>query len=193
MEEAAALARESGDMVVTSFVLCNLGSVALAAGDRERAQAASLEALELHRKSPPELQRANTLGTALATLGVVALFQGRLCEARERLTESLSLALQSRDLPTLPPQLTRFAALAAGEGDFRRAAFLLGAADALCERTDFEFGLEPLESDLHERTESEARTNLTQEEFVKAREEGRKVAPEEAAAVALERSAPRQA
>jgi predicted ATPase/DNA-binding SARP family transcriptional activator len=193
LEEAAALARESGDMVVTSFVLCNLGSVALAAGDRERAQAASLEALELHRKSPPELQRANTLGTALATLGVVALFQGRLSEAREHLTESLSLALQFRDLPTLPPQLTRFAALAAGEGDFRRAAFLLGAADALCERTDFEFGLEPLESELHERTESEARTNLTQGEFVKAREEGRKVAPEEAAAVALERSAPRQA
>jgi predicted ATPase/DNA-binding SARP family transcriptional activator len=187
LEEGAALAREGGDDVVIAFVLCNLGYVALVAGDRERAKAASLEALELHRASPPELQRANTLGQAHGTLGLVALFEGRLVEARAHLAETLSLSLQFHELAGLPATFTRLAALAASEGDFERAAWLLGAADALCERTDVELGLEPpLETELHEQTESEARRNLTDEEFSRAREEGRKLPVEEAAAAVLD-------
>jgi predicted ATPase/DNA-binding SARP family transcriptional activator len=190
LEEAAALAREGGDVVVIALVLCNLGYVALAAGDRERAKATSLEAAELHRASRPELQRANTLAQALDTLGLVALFEGRLAEARAHFAESLSLTLRFRDLPKLPAKFTYLAALAARQGAFERAASLLGSVDALCERTDVDLGLEPLEMELRQQTEAEARRNLTDEGFSRAREEGRKLPVEEAAAAALDAVAP---
>jgi non-specific serine/threonine protein kinase len=186
VEEAAALARESGDEVVTAFVLCNLGYVALTAGDYERAKAASLEALELHRATPPDRQRDNTFVQALHTLGLVALFEGRLDEARAHFAETLALLVQYHGLASVPERFTVFAALAAREGDFERAAWLLGAADALCERTDIQLALEPLEMQLHEQTEADARRNLTDEGFSRAREEGRKVPLEEAVALALD-------
>jgi predicted ATPase/DNA-binding SARP family transcriptional activator len=186
VEEAAALARESGDEVVTAFVLCNLGYVALTAGDHDGAKAASLEALELHRATPPDRQRGNTFVQALHTLGLVALFEGRLDEARAHFAETLSLLVQYHGLASVSERFTVFAALAAREGDFERAAWLLGAADALRERTDVELRLEPVEAELHEQTEAEARRNLTDEGFSRAREEGRRVPLEEAVAAALE-------
>jgi non-specific serine/threonine protein kinase len=177
---------------VLAFGLCNLGSEALAAGDFERAKAASLEALELERARPPELRRPNTLGTAQDTLGIVALLEGRLVEARAYFAEPLSLSLETHELASLPWQFTHFAALAARERDFERAAWLLGAADAAGEQGDLKLELGPLSAKLREEAEAHARANLAEAAFVRAHERGRKAAPEEAAAVALGKSTLRQ-
>jgi hypothetical protein len=119
----------------------------------------------------------------LGNLGFAALLQGRLGEAREYLTESLSHRFQIEDAHGLASAFTSLAAVAVEDRAFARAARLLGAADAVCDRTDAE--LEPLDADLYERTEAAARSNLAEDDFARAREEGRGLGVEEAAALAL--------
>jgi non-specific serine/threonine protein kinase len=183
LEEGAALAREAGDDSMLSFALSNLGYAALAT-DLDRAYAASLESTELIRARPPEQRPLSTLGTALEGLGLAALLQGRLGEARTHLRESLAVRSEIRDVHGLVAAFTGVAALAAEDGEFSRAAPLLGAADALRERTDAE--LEPFMGALYERTAAAARERLSGEGFASAHEEGRKLPLEDAVAFALD-------
>ena len=183
LEESTALARAGGEEVL-SFALANLGYVALTTGDLERAYKASLEAVELHRASPPEQRTSSELGAALDNLGVAALLQGRLLEARTHLAESLSVRRRIEDALGLASSFTSLAALVAEEGEFGRAARLLGAVDAARERTDAE--LEPFDAELYERTVATVGNELGADTFARLREEGRALPLEEAAAVALE-------
>jgi predicted ATPase/DNA-binding SARP family transcriptional activator len=182
--ESIALARESGSEEVISFTLSNLAHVALQAGDPERAHDASLEALERFREIGPEGERADELVTVFGNLGLAALFQGRHSEARAHLAESLSLALRFRDHLNIAAAFTGLAAIAGSDGEYGRAARLLGGADAVCERAEIE--LEPVGAELYERTAEAARSELTDEGFARAREEGRNLELEEAAAAALD-------
>lgn len=188
LEESTALAREVGDESLLSFALANLGHAALAAGDLDLADTASLEGLELQRALPQERQDLSAIGATLGNLGVSALLQGRLAEAGTRLAESVSVRRGTRDALGLASAFTGVAALAAKEGAFARAARLLGAADAVRERTDAE--LEPVDAELYERSTTAARRKLGDEAFARAHEEGRNLGLEEAAAVALEEAAP---
>jgi predicted ATPase/DNA-binding SARP family transcriptional activator len=183
-EESTALARETENEIVLSFVLSNAGYVALAAGDLDRASAASLEAIELYRARPSDKQDPFGLGAALGNLGVAALLQGRLSEARASIAESLSVRKELQDALGIASGFTGLAAVAAEEGAFARAARLLGAADAVGERTDAK--LEPVDVEIYERAAAAARSGLTEEAFAKAREEGRNLGLDEAAAFALE-------
>ena len=183
LEEGTALARTGAEEVL-SFPLANLGYAALAAGDLERAYAASLESVEIYRASPPEGGAFSGLGTALGNLGVAELLQDRLREAREHLVESLSVRTRIQDGHGLVSAFTGLAALAVEERDFARAALLLGAADAVCDRSDAE--LEPFSAELYERAAAAARDELGNVSFARRREEGRALTLEEAAAAAVE-------
>jgi predicted ATPase/DNA-binding SARP family transcriptional activator len=188
LEESTALAREVGDEAVLSFALANLGYAALTAGDLDLAHAASLEAVELERSDPPEQRNLSSFGAVLGNLGTTALLQGRLDDARAHLAESVAVRREIQDALGLASSFTCLAALAAEEGSLARAARLLGAADAVRERTDAE--LEPLDSRLYERTADAARGELGDEAFARAHEEGRRLGLEQAADIALEEPEP---
>jgi hypothetical protein len=107
---------------------------------------------------------------------------------RDETHEGQALREEIREALGLASAFTCLAALAAEEGAFARAVRLLGAADAVCERTDAE--LEPLDAELYERTTTAARSGLGDEAFTRAREEGRNLGLDEAAEVALEAAEP---
>ncbi|MBD0330209.1 MAG: AAA family ATPase [Thermoleophilia bacterium] len=183
LDEGVALARASGDEEVLSFALTNLGYVALETGEPERARTASLEALDLLRRSPPERERPSELGAVLGNLACAALFEGRPQEAGAHLRESLALRIPIRDLHGIASALTGVAAVAAEEGAHEAAARLLGAVDAVCERADL--ALEPVDAELYARAADAARRGLGEGELAAAREEGRALEPEDAAALVL--------
>jgi tetratricopeptide (TPR) repeat protein len=183
LEEGTALARETDDEDALAFALSNLGYAAVTAGDAERAYSASLEAVELNRG-----QASQQLGTALGNLGCAALLLGRLAEARERLGECVSIKRSLQEALGLASAFIGFAAIAVEEGAFARAARLLGAADALFERTDAD--PEPFDAKLYERTAAAACGGLGDEQFAKECDEGRSLALDEAAAFALEEVEP---
>jgi hypothetical protein len=160
------------------LALTNFPYVLLAAGDIDRAYEASLEAMASMTATSP----ASAFGNA----GHAALLLGRLGEARDHLAESLLLWLQTEDAHGLASVFTSLAALAVEEHAYERAARVLGATDAVCERTDAH--LEPLDADLYERTAAAARSKLAVDAFERAREEGRNLGLDEAADVALEQS-----
>jgi tetratricopeptide (TPR) repeat protein len=188
LDESTALARDAGDANVLAFALANLGYAALTARDLDRAYAASLEAVELQQAGPPERRNLSALGAALGNLGVAALLLGRQDEARRRLAESVTVRAEIRDALGLASAFTALAAVAAEDGAFTRAARLLGAVDAVRDRTDAE--LEPIDAELYERTEAAARRELGDEAFARERAAGRSFRAEEAAELALAETDP---
>jgi hypothetical protein len=67
-------------------------------------------------------------------LGILAVLQGRLDEARTLLDGALDLSLAARSTPFVTPCLAGYAQLAFANGDLDRAALLEGAADGLRRR-----------------------------------------------------------
>jgi predicted ATPase len=67
-------------------------------------------------------------------LGILAVLQGRLDEARPLLDEALDLSLAARSTPFVTLCLAGYAQLAFADGDTDRAALLEGAADGLRRR-----------------------------------------------------------
>jgi predicted ATPase len=71
---------------------------------------------------------------ARVQLGILAILQGRLDEARALLDEALDLSLAARSTPFVTLCLAGYAQLAFADGDPDRAAVLEGAADGLRRR-----------------------------------------------------------
>jgi hypothetical protein len=67
-------------------------------------------------------------------LGVLAVEQGRLKEARAQLDEALELSMAARSTRSVTLCLAAFAQLAFAAGDPERAALLAGAAEGLRRR-----------------------------------------------------------
>jgi ATP/maltotriose-dependent transcriptional regulator MalT len=69
--------------------------------------------------------------TTHSTRGLIEAADGNFALARELHAEALRIALETRDSPVIGLTLVGVADLALREGDPERAAFLLGAADAV--------------------------------------------------------------
>jgi tetratricopeptide (TPR) repeat protein len=67
-------------------------------------------------------------------LGILAVLQGKLDEARRLLDEALDLSLAARSIPFMTLCLAGYAWLAFSDGDPERAALLEGAAEGLRRR-----------------------------------------------------------
>jgi hypothetical protein len=75
--------------------------------------------------------------SARLQLGLLAIAQGQLGQARELLDEALDLSLAIRITRNVTLCLAAFAQLAFAEGDPERAALLAGAAEGLRRRAGF--------------------------------------------------------
>ena len=130
LEEALAQARLLEDRQLLPHVLHSLGILTLRRGNVAEARGRFLEALQIARTEGMDEQTSY----ALVLLGYCALLQGEAAESAARYAEGLVIA-REMDHPSLTSDcLGGLALTAALEDRFERAARLLGAWDALCER-----------------------------------------------------------
>jgi tetratricopeptide (TPR) repeat protein len=177
-DESLQLRRELGDAWGQSTSLNNLGNVAYAQGDLPEARKLYQQALHLRR------ERADTHGVAgsLIDLANVAARESRYAEARSLYLESIGLLRELGDRAFLAYALEGLARVGKGEGRASYAARLLGASDALRERTGVA-ALGIWEQDYHDTVEG-ARTALGDQAFKAEWSAGRMMSLDEAIAYA---------
>jgi predicted ATPase/class 3 adenylate cyclase len=131
LEESAAISREVGSDLRLAAALTNLGQLESEAGNFDRATEVLQEALAIDRK------QGDMLGVALdqQSLAGVALRAGRAEEARDLLSSMAGYVASSGHPEFLATTLEMSAANAAQLGEGLRAARLVGAAEAVRQKT----------------------------------------------------------
>ena len=177
-EEALDLFRTIGHRAKTGWALCLMGVYAShgTLDDRERATGLLEEALTLFRSV------GHTVGTAtaLGDLAYLAFERGDLVQAFPMARESIALRWELRDRWGLTGGIGGMAVLARLSGDYRRAARLSGASDAL--REAIGVPVDDLRRPLHERETAALREALTADVFATEWAAGRAMQLEQAVA-----------
>jgi len=126
-------------------------------------------------------------GIVLWGVGVTATALGRFDEARADFTECLNNAWDLGNRWGVPYPLEAFAALAVAEGQYTRAASLLGAAEAL--RAKLGISPEPADHPAVREILASAAEHFISDDVEEARRAGRELSIEQAVALALESEA----
>ncbi len=178
--QALTIARELGIKADIAFGVSLLAEVAYVQGDNQSARALYEESLTIGRQQG--IRRA--VAGSLHSLGDVARREGQFESAWTFYEESL---LMRRELGRKQPitwSLESLAYLAQIQGKPDRAAFLLGAAEAL--REGLGAPLPPVERTEYNQTVTAVRAALGEEAFQTAWGQGRSMTLEQAIAYALE-------
>jgi non-specific serine/threonine protein kinase len=183
LDEALALHRARGDRISIAWTLAALCLVARRQGAYERAISLGEESLALYRG----LRDTSGLAFALHNVGRVAHLQHDLTRARSAFEESVRLWRDIGSREQAVRSLEGLAAVITAEGRPDRAVHLLAATAALDEVLGRAHS--PAEQDVYEQLLAAARTDLNEEEFASAYNEGRAMSFEQAVAYALERTA----
>jgi predicted ATPase/DNA-binding SARP family transcriptional activator len=183
LRQSARVYRRLADRDGIAQTTLNLSDVALRRRDYEEAVARSEEGLALAK----EIE--NTFGAAIAlqNLGLAALGTGRLADASGLLIERLEISSELGDREGVASSLDGVAIVAAAHRDLRRAAVLLGAADALYDQTGL--ALPSFERDLREPAVAAIEDRLGPKGAAAAFAEGRALTLEQAVATGLEAAA----
>jgi predicted ATPase/DNA-binding SARP family transcriptional activator len=128
LKQSRASADEVGLPEVLASVEYGYATLARAQGNLAEARQGMARAAELidHSTFVPQFR-----ALARGTLGLIEAAAGDLELAREHHTAGMLLAAESQDSPVIAQMLVGVADLALHEGDPERAAYLLGAADAV--------------------------------------------------------------
>jgi predicted ATPase/class 3 adenylate cyclase len=180
LEEALALSRELGDTRRIGFELSGLGEVALRQGDFRRATGLVEESLELRR----QLGNKWGVGVSLGILGLVAIRYGDWKRAIARLGESMEVRREIGDKSGCAWCLERLSEVALGQRQAEKAVRLLAAAAAL--RLSIGSVIDPVDRTEYERMRGSLRSQLSEQRFTAAWDEGRTMPLEQAVAYALE-------
>jgi len=175
-----AIARKLGDENGVADAFLDLGTATLNLGDRVRAKSFFEEGFRLLRES------GNKTGLAISFyyLGYFAHFEGHNQQAKSFFEQELALARTVGPICFGANALLGMAGVAAATGQARRAARLLGAAEARLEAGASYWNAA---ESLHlEHTRASAEAQLGEAAFADARAEGRAMTFEQAADYALE-------
>ena len=151
----------------TGNALSGMASVALASGDAGQAERLLDEATPVLRRAGPWF-----LTWALYLRAILAVRRGKADEAIALVRESLTCIRDLQDKYAFAYTLVPLAAAALLKGDDAWAARILGARDAVSERTGARLVLK-LVHDLQEEAEQEVRTRLGPERWAQAYAAGR--------------------
>jgi predicted ATPase/DNA-binding XRE family transcriptional regulator len=160
--------RAAGNAWGTGHVLTALAWVALATGDAEQAERLLDEATSVLRHAGPWF-----LELGLYIRAVLAVRRGHADEAIALVRESLTRICELHDKFAIVYALVPLAAAAVLKGDDVWAARILGARDAVTERTGATF-VDNSVRDLRETAERDARDRLGPDRWARAYEAGRK-------------------
>ncbi len=181
LEESLRIRRKLGDMRGISMSLVNLANEALRRRDHERAATLCDEGLALARG----LGDKGLTATFLHTLGEVMIGRDNPERAAELLKEGLVIGHELGDKYHLHANLLTLARAAGAVGKAIREARLYGAAQGLRESAGIP--LMDLEAREHsEHSVATARSEVEEEAWERAWEEGRAMTLEEAVSYALE-------
>jgi len=154
-EEALGIRRDRGSPRDLALSLRNVARLATARGDVALAKSLLEEALQLSEESQHEVGRAE----ALRLLGDLALRQGHAARAAGMVAESLQLAHEVGAQGVIVNDIELLASIADARGRFQVVARLLGAVEALRERT--RSAARPTERQVIERAIADVRTRLS--------------------------------
>jgi non-specific serine/threonine protein kinase len=172
--ETMALARKLSDQQETAWALHNLGIAALCLDERGQARAFIEEGFGLFR----ELGDRYGIARSLYLLGLLAQFEGDNARAKLCLIQVLALAREVSPLSLRADSLMGAAGVAAADGQGRRAARLLGAAEAQLAASASYW--DAAERRYVERAAASALAQLGEAAFAEARAEGRAMTFEQA-------------
>ncbi|MGB3715787.1 MAG: NB-ARC domain-containing protein, partial [Candidatus Promineifilaceae bacterium] len=178
--ECLPLARETGDKWLEAMALNNLAEVARLEEDFEKVELMFREGLELLEWLGDKLFKA----ILLDGLGTLTQYQGDYTQASEIHTRCLLLSREMGDRRIISLTLEKLSGVAAGQGRAKRAARLLGAAEAL--RETIHAPVESIDRSDYELFVSMTRAGLDEDKFVDCWAEGRTLGQERAIAYALE-------
>ena len=173
LEESAAISREIGSDFRLAAALTNLGQLESDAGNFDRATQVLQEALTLDRK------QGDMLGVALdqQSLAGVSLRAGHAQEARDLLSSMADYVASCGDPELLATTLEMCAANAAQLGEGLRAARLVGAAEALRQKT----GIPIKQPEMLEEFLAPVRATIAPEQWDAALAAGRALTQQQAA------------
>ncbi|MFC2093560.1 tetratricopeptide repeat protein, partial [Bacteroidota bacterium] len=180
-DESLAIQRELGDKSGIATSLNNLGIGAYNQRDYQQAQKYHNESLSLRR----EIGEKSAISSSLINLGSVVYDQGDYQQAQMCYEESLSLARETGDKLSIAYCIEGFAGIASIKNHPNQAILLLGATETAFQS----LGYVREKNDLtqHKRILTKLHEQLTEEEFSKYWEEGKKLTLEQAAELALEK------
>jgi predicted ATPase/DNA-binding CsgD family transcriptional regulator len=179
-QEALRVASRTGDAMNVARAFNGMGLMAHAQGDYVGARDWHVLALEKRR----ELREAWGVAFALVCLGGVLLDLAELGQARALLIESISISQELGDRQGLARCLEAFAGMAAVEHHPEVAFRLVGAAEALRDRS--ELPLSPIDSLHLERHLGIARREIDESVATTSRALGYALSVEDAVALALQ-------
>jgi predicted ATPase/DNA-binding XRE family transcriptional regulator len=177
--DSLAISKKLSDKVAVARGLLELGQATLCLDDRIRAKTFFQESFERFR----EIGHKSWQGYCLYYFGLLAGFEDDNQQARIFLEQAMILSRELGPIWQRAGVLMGLAGVAAADGQGRRAALLLGAAD-----TQLEVGAsywDAAESLYIERTVASAVAQLGEAAFAEARAEGKTMTFEQAAAYAL--------
>jgi non-specific serine/threonine protein kinase len=177
-EAAAARMREAGNRAWLAYMLSDVGELIANTRDVARGSAMIEEGLAIHR----ELGNKQGLGNKLSDLAILRHDAGDEIGATRHYVESIQLLWEGGDNWYLASPLGGLAAVAIGIGRAEPAARLIGAADALRERSGA--ALWPKERARYEQTVAGARAALGENGFAREFAAGRGLSLPEVMAVA---------
>jgi DNA-binding NarL/FixJ family response regulator len=166
-EEADRRTIEAGNHAFRAAAMINLGIVARAAGDDERADHLLETALSMYRRTGHRWG----IGWALTTLAEDARERGEITRSIRYRQESLQQFWDHGDLWWVAEGLTELGTLLAAQGQEAAAARLLGAAEA--QREALVMTLMPSLAPRYERAVAHLRQTLGEEAFAAAWAAGR--------------------
>jgi predicted ATPase/class 3 adenylate cyclase/tetratricopeptide (TPR) repeat protein len=174
LDESLALSQEVGDKEASGSSLSLSGQFALSQGDIATARELAEKSLVINR----EIGNREHTADSLFNLARVEAHQGDKVAARALYKKSLAVAARGGVYKGLIPLcLEGLADVATAQGEFTRAARLLGTAGAL--RAARGTPLPPVDRAVYERSVAAARTHLGRQAFAAAWAEGRTMAPEQ--------------
>jgi predicted ATPase/DNA-binding CsgD family transcriptional regulator len=171
--------RAAGDRQWTAEVLLGVANIAIDHNEHERAAACYEEVLAL---AEGEGVSASVLGMALSGDGFLARSRGDTTHAHRLLCQSLIIWQQLNDPGSTAVCLEAVAAVACAQRDPPRAVRLLGAADALRQRTAYPVPRGGEAS--YRQIVASVQSCLTMLQFASGWLEGRALPPEQAIALA---------
>ncbi len=179
LNECLSLARQMGDRWLIAMSLNNLAEVARLQGDYEQAVPMFEEGAQLLS----EMGSKSFMAILMDGLGTIMQYQGHYDRALAIHTQCLTLAHEMDDRRVIALSLEKLAGVAAGTGRAGRAAWLLGAAEAL--REAIHVPIESIDRPDYERFVAATRAGLDEQSLARAWAEGRAVTLEQAIVYAL--------
>jgi predicted ATPase/tRNA A-37 threonylcarbamoyl transferase component Bud32 len=167
VNESISLSKSIGDDFGLAASLARLGDISIVAGDPATARDLTVESLAIFRR----VGYTEGVSAKLYNLGAIVFQQGEHEQARQYFEEAYETAVELGEKINTRLIFDGFAALAAEEKDYKRAARLSGVADSLGATVGYT--IEPAEQKFRDHYQGRLKRSISTEEFTAEYEAGR--------------------